>query len=109
MLLFQHLNQDAAKAMASGNKIGFDITEQHAIRWITSNAAKSLGIYQKTGSLEAGKMADVVVWDGNPFSIYSRADQVYIDGALSYDRHDPSKQALSDYELGLSNSEAAKW
>jgi len=105
----QHLNQDAAKAMASGNKVGFNITEQHAIRWITSNVAKSLGIFDKTGSLEEGKMADVVLWSGNPFSVYTRADQVYIDGALTYDRNEPELQALSDYELGLSNPEAVKW
>ena len=105
----QHLNQDAAKAMASGNKAGFEITEQQAIRWITSNVAKALGIYSKTGSLESGKMADIVLWSGNPFSVYTRADQVYIDGALAYDRHDPAKQAVSDYELGLSKPEASKW
>jgi imidazolonepropionase-like amidohydrolase len=105
----QHLNQDAAKAMASGNKAGFSITEQHAIRWVTSNVAKSLGVYDKTGSLEPGKMADVVIWSGNPFSVYTRADQVYIDGALAFDRHDSDKQALSDYELGLANPETVKW
>ncbi len=105
----QHLNQDAAKAMASGNKAGFEITEQHAIRWITSNVAKSMGIFEQTGSLEKGKMADLVLWSGNPFSVYMKADQVYIDGALVYDRNDIAKQALSDYELGLSNAEAAKW
>lgn len=105
----QHLNQDAAKAMASGNKVGFNISEKDAIRWITSNAAKSLGIYSETGSLEVGKMADIVLWSGNPFSVYTHADQVYIDGALTYDRSDPSKQAISDYELGLSDPEAVKW
>ena len=105
----QHLNHDAAKAMASGNKAGYAIKEQDAIRWITSNVAKSLGVYDKTGSLEVGKMADLVLWSGNPFSVYTRADQVYIDGAIAFDRNDISKQALSDYELGLSDEETAKW
>jgi len=45
-------------------------------------------------------MADVVIWNGNPFSVYALADQVFIDGALLYDRHDPSRQPLSDFELG---------
>jgi len=97
----QHLNQDAAKAMASGNKAGFEITEQHAISWITSNSAKSMGIFDQTGSLEKGKMADLVLWSGNPFSVYTKADQVYIDGALVFDRSDANKQAVSDYKLGL--------
>lgn len=105
----QHLNQDAAKAMTSGNKVGFNITEQHAISWITSNPAKSMGIYEQTGSLEVGKMADLVLWNGNPFSVYTRADQVYIDGVLTFDRFDNNQQALSDYELGLSKAESAKW
>jgi len=104
----QHLNQDAAKAMASGNKAGYEITEQHAISWITSNSAKSMGIFDQTGSLEKGKMADLVLWNGNPFSVYTKADQVYIDGALVYDRSDSDKQAVSDYKLGLINGGAGK-
>lgn len=96
----QRLNQEAAKAMGSGNRAGMDITPEHAIRWITSNAAKSLGIADRTGSLEAGKMADVVIWSGNPFSVYAKADHVYIDGALMYDRENPDLQPVSDFELG---------
>jgi imidazolonepropionase-like amidohydrolase len=70
------------------------------VRWITSNAAKSLGILDKTGTLETGKMADVVLWSGNPFSVYAKADQVYVDGARVYDRNDPSRQPKSDFMLG---------
>ena len=96
----QRLNQEAAKAMSSGNRAGMDIAPEHAIGWITSNAAKSLGIADRTGSLEAGKMADVVIWSGNPFSVYAKADHVYIDGALAYDRENPELQPVSDFELG---------
>jgi imidazolonepropionase-like amidohydrolase len=96
----QRLNQEAAKAMTRGRRAGMDIPPERAIRWITANAARSLGILQQTGTLEAGKMADVVIWNGNPFSVYAMADQVFIDGALLYDRHDPARQPLSDFELG---------
>jgi len=96
----QRLNQEAAKAMSSGNRVGMSITPEHAISWITSNPAKSLGIDKYTGSLETGKMADVVLWNGNPFSVYAKADQVYIDGALVYDRDNPDLQPESDFELG---------
>jgi imidazolonepropionase-like amidohydrolase len=96
----QRLNQEAAKAMGSGNRAGMEIAPEHAIAWITSNAAKSLGVESETGSLEAGKMADVVLWNGNPFSVYAKADHVYIDGALVYDREDPDRQPVSDFELG---------
>ena len=96
----QRLNQEAAKAMSRGNRVGMNITPEHAIGWITSNAAKSLGVADRTGSLETGKMADVVIWSGNPFSVYAKADHVYIDGALLYDRENPELQPVSDFELG---------
>jgi imidazolonepropionase-like amidohydrolase len=98
----QRLNQEAAKAMASAARIGIEIPPERAVRWITSNPAKALGILDKTGTLEAGKMADVVLWSGNPFSVYAKADQVYIDGARVYDRNDPSRQPKSDFMLGQS-------
>ena len=97
----QHLNQDAAKAMASGRKAGIDISPAVAIQWITLNPAKSMGIDHLTGTIEAGKAADMVLWDGNPFSVYTKARQVFIDGIKVYDRDDPAYQAKSDYELGL--------
>jgi hypothetical protein len=50
-------------------------------------------------------MADVVVWSGNPFSVYSRAERVFIDGALVYDRHDPARRPRTDFDLGLSDVE----
>lgn len=96
----QRLNQEAAKVIASGRRIGIDIAPEHAIRWLTSNAARSLGIERHTGTLEPGKNADVVVWNGNPFSSYALAEQVYVDGARVYDRHDRSRQATSDFMLG---------
>jgi imidazolonepropionase-like amidohydrolase len=96
----QHLNQEAAKAMAAGNRMGFGITPERAIRWLTANPAKALGIAKETGTLEVGKMADVVVWSGDPFSVYTRAEKVYVDGALLYDRNDPARQPKTDFELG---------
>ena len=96
----QRLNQEAAKAMSSGNRVGMDIPPEHAIAWITSNAARSLGVDKYTGSLEAGKMADIVIWNDNPFSVYAKADNVFIDGALVYDRQNPDLQPVSDFELG---------
>ena len=42
----------------------------------------------------------MVIWSANPFSVYARADQVFIDGALTFDRANPAYQPLSDFELG---------
>ncbi|WP_448211379.1 amidohydrolase [Colwellia sp. MEBiC06753] len=96
----QRLNQEAGKIMYRANENGFALTEADAIRWITSNPAKSLGIADKTGSLEQGKNADVVVWNANPFSVYAQAEQVFVDGAKVYDRFDEKYQAQSDFMLG---------
>lgn len=96
----QRLNQEAAKAMSRGVKAGLDIPPERAIAWITSNAAKSLGIEAVTGTLRPGKMADVVLWSGNPFSVYAKADSVFIDGVHRYDRMNPELQPVSDFELG---------
>ncbi|MFY8060418.1 MAG: amidohydrolase family protein, partial [Arenimonas sp.] len=96
----QRLNQEAAKVMASAKRVNIDIAPEHAIRWLTSNAAKALRIDDKTGSLQAGQMADVVVWNGTPFTTYAKAEKVYIDGALLYDRSNRALQPRVDFILG---------
>lgn len=96
----QRLNQEAAKAQAAGKRIGIEISDGDVIGWITLNAAKAMGIDDMTGSLEAGKMADVVLWNGDPLSVYSRPEKVWIDGALMYDAMDPKRRPVSDFELG---------
>jgi len=98
--VIQQLNQEAAKAMYDGQRAGIPITRDQALRWITANPAWVLGIDSIVGTLEPGKMADVVVWSGDPFSVYSKAVQVYTDGWLVYDRSDPKHQPRSDFELG---------
>ena len=96
----QRLNQEAAKAQAAGRRMGIDIPDAQVIRWITLNPAHAMGIDAMTGSLEPGKMADVVLWNGDPLSVYSRPEKVWIDGALMYDSSDPKRRPVSDFELG---------
>ncbi|MGH7719905.1 MAG: amidohydrolase family protein, partial [Gemmatimonadaceae bacterium] len=96
----QRLNQEAAKALAAGRAIGLNVTEDDALRWITMNPAWSLGLEDRIGSIEVGKNADVVLWSGNPFSIYTRAEKVWIDGAMLYDRSDVAEHWRTDFELG---------
>jgi imidazolonepropionase-like amidohydrolase len=97
----QRLNQDAAKSIAEARTLGIDIPEDEAIKWLTINPAWVLGLDDRIGSLEAGKNADVVLWSGSPFSIYSRAEKVWVDGALLFDRLDPSERWRTDFELGF--------
>ncbi|MGH7607035.1 MAG: amidohydrolase [Gemmatimonadales bacterium] len=96
----QRLNQEAAKAMYAGQRAGIPVTRDQALRWITANAAWVLGVDSVVGTLEAGKMADVVVWSHDPFSVYTRALQVYNDGWLVYDRTDPARQPRTDFSIG---------
>jgi imidazolonepropionase-like amidohydrolase len=97
--LIQRLNQEAAKSLGAGKRAGVPIDRGAALRWITSNPAWALGVENQTGSLEPGKMADVVVWSGDPFSVYSKVDRVYVDGQESYDRNVAGRRP-SDFELG---------
>ena len=96
----QRLNQEAAKAQGDARRAGIAIPDEEVMRWITLNAAKALGIDKQTGSLEAGKMGDAVLWNGNPLSTYSRPEKVWVDGALLFDAVDPKRRPVSDFELG---------
>lgn len=94
----QRLNQEASKALASGHRAGIELSEDEALKWITLHPAWALGIDDVTGTLEVGKRADVVVWDGHPFSVYSNANQVFVGGVLQYDA--TQDMQWSDFEIG---------
>lgn len=93
----RRLNQEAAKGMWAGRHAGIDITSAEATRWITLNPAWALGVEDRVGSLMAGKDADIVVWDRDPFSVYASAERVYVDGRLSFDRS-ATAAPWSDFE-----------
>jgi imidazolonepropionase-like amidohydrolase len=97
----QRLNQEAAKAMADGRRLGIPISRGEAWSWLSLNPARAIGIDKETGSLEPGKAADLVLWSADPLSVYAKADRVYVDGAVVFDRADAAKRPLSDFEVGL--------
>ena len=101
----QRMNQQAAKALAAGQKAGLDINKERAIQWITLNPAIALGIGDQVGSIEPGKMADIVIWSHDPFSVYSRAEKVFIDGLLKFDIDDPASFERTDFDLGIIDPE----
>lgn len=93
----QRLNQEAAKGLLSGRRMGLSLTDDDALRWITAHPAWALGIDDQTGSLQVGKRADLVVWDAPPLSVEASAQRVWVEGRLRFDRAagvDPS-----DFEL----------
>jgi imidazolonepropionase-like amidohydrolase len=100
-MLVQRLPQEAAKAMTAGRAAGIDITEDQALRWLTANPAWTLGLDDRIGTLEVGHVADVVVWSGSPFSVYTHADLVFVDGVLEYDRARDGDAPVTDFETGL--------
>ncbi|MEC9073125.1 MAG: amidohydrolase family protein, partial [Myxococcota bacterium] len=95
----QRLNQEASKALHAGRSAGIEVTEEQALRWITVNPAWALGIEEEVGTLTKVKRADIVVWDGPPFSVYSSPRWVFIDGVLRHDAQQ-SQTPWSDFELG---------
>jgi len=96
----QRLNQEAAKALSDGRRAGIEISNADAWQWLSANPAKSLGVFEQTGSLEAGKDADVVIWSADPFSVYSQAETVFVDGAIMYERGNEALTPVMDFELG---------
>ena len=80
----RRLNSEAAKTMRYGGA-----TEQEALQMITINPAWIMGVDDKTGSIDVGKDADLVIWDGYPLSSYGVAEKVFIDGELWFDRTKP--------------------
>ena len=96
----QRLNQEVAKVLGYARRAGINISDEHAWTWLSYNPAKALGIADKTGSLRVGKMADVVLWNANPFSTYARPERVWIDGALLYYSGNPRLRPVTDFELG---------
>lgn len=96
----QQLNQEAARAMYAGTKAGLEISKADAWTWISRNPARALGIEEETGSLVPGKAADVVLWSGDPFSVYSLAELVLVDGVKTFDRDSGKIDQRSDFELG---------
>ena len=96
----QRMNQDMAKGYYAGFRAGIPLTREDAIKWVTANPAWVLGIDQWTGTITPGKMADVVLWSGDPFSVYSKTEKVFAEGWLVFDRLDPKRQYQSDFNLG---------
>ncbi len=90
----RRLNLDAAKMMKYGG-----VPEEESLKMITLNPAKQLGIDKRTGSIETGKDADIVIWNAHPFSVYARAEMTLIEGEIYFDRSkDITKRAALQQE-----------
>src|SRR3546814_6198907 len=82
-------------AVTAAQHAGLAISRGEAIKWITANPARAMGISDYVGTLEPGKNADVVLWSANPFSVYARADRVWIDGVpMRSEEHTSELQSL---------------
>ncbi|MGO9125095.1 MAG: amidohydrolase family protein [Terriglobales bacterium] len=80
----RRLNQEAAKTIRYGGA-----TDEEALKMITLNPAWIIGVDDKVGSIDVGKDADLVIWDGYPLSSYGVPDKVFIDGDVYFDRSSP--------------------
>ncbi len=90
----RRLNQEAAKTVKYGG-----VPEEDALKMVTINPAKLLHIDKRTGSLAAGKDADLVIWSDNPLSIYARVEKTFVDGTCYYDvERDEQMRLWNDQE-----------
>ena len=97
----QRLNQEAAKALADGRRMGIDITDEVAWRWLAINPATALGIADRDRLACAPASAPTSCCGTAIRSASTRGpQQVWIDGALLYDMNDPRRRPVSDFELG---------
>ena len=80
----RRLNQEAAKTIRYGGA-----TDEEALKMITLNPAWIIGVDDRVGSIDVGKDADLVIWDGNPLSSYGVPNKVFIDGEVYFDRSLP--------------------
>ncbi|MBX7182101.1 MAG: amidohydrolase family protein [Bacteroidia bacterium] len=77
----RRLNQEAAKTVKYGG-----VSEEDALKMVTLNPAKLLHLDSKMGSIKPGKDADLVLWNGPPLSIYTKADYTFVDGVCYFDK-----------------------
>jgi imidazolonepropionase-like amidohydrolase len=89
------LRHEAATAMAYG------LGPERALAAITLEAAKILGIERERGSLEPGKAADLVLYDGDPFEHATHVTHTVLDGRVVYDRSDYLKLPFARRALPL--------
>jgi imidazolonepropionase-like amidohydrolase len=80
----RRLNQEAAKTMRYGGA-----TEEEALKMITLNPAWIIGVDDHVGSIDVGKDADLVIWNGYPLSSFAVPEKVLIDGEVYFDRAQP--------------------
>lgn len=94
----RRLNIDAAKMMRYGG-----LAEDEAMALVTINGARQLGVGDRTGSLEVGKDADVVIWTGHPLSVYSRVETTFVDGVAYFDRarDEAQREAMARERIAL--------
>jgi cytosine/adenosine deaminase-related metal-dependent hydrolase len=74
------MNIEAAKMVRYGG-----LSDDEALSLVTINGARQLGIEARTGSIEVGKDADVVLWNAHPLSVYAAVEAVFIDGVRYFD------------------------
>lgn len=95
----QRFVHEAAQAYFRGRDAGLPISEDQALRLVTAHPARLLGIEREVGTIEPGKRADLAIWDGHPFSVYTRVERVLVDGHEVYERGAGARP--TDLELGL--------
>ena len=102
--LARRMNFEASKVAKWGN-----VPPAEALKFVTINAARQLGVDKVTGSVEVGKDADLVVWSADPLSTQARTLRTYVDGQLLFERDaDVAARAPLEAERNALIAEARK-
>ncbi len=86
---------------AAAIAVRYGMTREGALRSVTQVPADQLGLGDRVGSLEVGKDADLIVLSGDPFSVYTKVEQTWVEGEQVFDLSDPEhrKYATGGYKV----------
>ena len=86
---------------SAGLAVRYGMSREKALEGLTLAGARMLGLDQRVGSLEAGKDADLVVFSGDPLSVYTHVEQTWVEGAKVFDRSDPEQRLWATGGYGV--------
>ncbi len=96
----RHFLRMAALAVRAG------MSREGALRALTIEPARMLDLGDRIGSLEVGKDADLILLDGDPFSVYTKVQETWVNGVRVFDRSNPEDLLFATGGMGAGQSRA---
>ena len=80
LITSQSTHNSYLSRQGAGNAVAYGLSEEDALKALTINVASVFGLDERIGTLEVGKDADLLIWDGHPLEVSSFTKKIYIDG-----------------------------